>query len=323
MSQAAALVHLDDAQWDALVETSPQASPFNRREFLDSLGTRSVRLGLVNGPDVLAGVAVQLDDRNLPVGPPDTFGFYQGILLSAQFASLPEHSRSLRELDTMGELLAGLAKIFPAIWLGLHWCSRDLRALQWFNYHEPQAGQFQLALRYTGIIDLSPFAAIDAYLRTLGERRRRNYRKARTGGIVVRNSDDVDLLDRLHRLTFGNQGADRGCFERQLKPMANAALQHGFGELLVAWTPAGDAISASLFIWDRTTSHYLFGANDPASRSTGAATLLMVENFARAMQRGIHRIDMVGINSPQRGEFKTSFNAAPVPYFDAHWRRPA
>jgi len=322
MSRDALFVHLDDGQWDALVSTSPQGSPFNRREFLDALGTCSVRFGVTEGTTVLAGVAVQVDDRNVPVGPSDTFGYYQGILLSPHFASLPEHTRSRREFDATEKLLAGLATNHDDVWLGLHWRFRDLRPLQWFNYHLPQAGQYQLALRYTGILDLSPFASIDAYVDSLGKGRRGDYRKARQGGTVVGASDNLDILDRLHRLTFSRQGADRGSFERQLKPMARAALEHGFGELLVAWTPAGDPVSASLFVWDKTTSHYLFGASDPACRDTGAATLVMVENFARAMQRDIRHIDVVGINSPQRGNFKTSFNAVPVPYFDARWHRP-
>lgn len=322
MMVEAELAPLDDSQWDALVDASPQGSPFNRRDFLDALGTRSMRLGLLEGSKVLAGVAVQLDDENAPVGPPHTFGYYQGILLGPQLDLLPEHSRSRMELEVMSRLVSGLAARFPDIWLGLHWRLRDLRALQWFNYHDPRQGQFRLALRYTGIIDLSPFTDTDSYLATLGKGRRGDYRKAMKSGIEVRPSDDVDILDHLHRLTFGNQGANRGCLEHQLKPLARAALHHGFGELLVAWTPTGRPVSASLFVWDQTTSHYLFGASDPDDRNSGAATLVIVENVTRAIRRGMRRVDVVGINSPQRGGFKTSFNAMPVPYFEADWHRP-
>lgn len=322
MSLAADLVTLSDSQWDALVAESPQGSAFNRREFLDALGTRSVRLGVMDGSDVLAGIAIQTDATGVPLGPADTFGYYQGILLSAEFASLPEHSRTRREFEATEKLVAGLTARYRDLWLGLHWRLRDLRALQWLNYHAPEAGQFQLTLRYTGILDLSHFADVDAYVDSLGKGRRGDYRKARNAGIVVRSSDDLDILDRLHRLTFAHQGAERGSLDRQLIPMAQAALQHGFGELLVAAAPDGNPLSASLFIWDRTTSHYLFGASDPARRDTGAATLVLIESIARAMARGLRHIDVVGINSPQRGNFKTSFNAAPAPYFDASWHRP-
>ena len=28
---------------------------------------------------------------------------------------------------------------------------------------------------------------------------------------------------------------------------------------------------------------------------------------------------MVGINSPNRGDFKTSFNAMPIPFYEVEW----
>lgn len=322
MSNETTVTFLDDDQWDTLVGTSPQASPFNRREFLDALGTRSIRLGVKQGDAVLAGVAVQVDDAGTPVGPPDTFGYYQGIMLSPHFDSLPEHSRSRKELEVTAKLLAGLTARYRNIWLGFHWRFRDLRPLQWFNYHQPDAGQFQLTLHYTGILDLSRVSSVEAYADSLGKGRIGDLRKARRNGIEVHTSEEVDILDELHRLTFSRQGANRGCLEFQLKSMARATIRHGFGELLVARTRSGDPVSVSLFVWDKTTGHYLFGASDPAYRDTGAATLVMLESVARAMQRSLSHIDFVGINSPQRGAFKTSFNAVPVPYFDAQWHRP-
>lgn len=317
-----AFTRLEDDQWDALVDSSPQGSPFNRTELLDALGTQSIRWGALDGTTVLAGAAVQLDNGNVPIGPPRTFGYCQGVLLAPQVQTLPAHSRSRKELDITRTLVEGLTAEYRAVWLGLHWGLRDLRSFQWINYHQPYAGQFQIALRYTGILDLAPFATVDAYVSSLGKGRRGDYTKARNSGIVIRASDDIDVLDRLHRLTFSSQGAQRGSLEHQLRPMMLAALQNGFGEQLVAYTPSGEPISASFFVWNRTTSHYLFGASDPACRDTGAATLIMVENISRAMQRGNRDIDFVGINSPQRGGFKTSFNAIPVPYFDVHWHRP-
>ena len=93
--------------------------------------------------------------------------------------------------------------------------------------------------------------------------------------------------------------------------------------MLVAYTADGAPASASLFLWDQRTGYYVFGASDPAYRSTGAATVVMVESLWHAIERGLSQIDFCGINSPQRGDFKTSFGAAPVPYFDIFWSRPA
>jgi hypothetical protein len=40
------------------------------------------------------------------------------------------------------------------------------------------------------------------------------------------------------------------------------------------------------------------------------------------MDNGMKMVDFGGINSPNRGDFKISFNAKPVPYFITSWDRP-
>jgi hypothetical protein len=66
---------------------------------------------------------------------------------------------------------------------------------------------------------------------------------------------------------------------------------------------------------DRNTAHYLFGANDPNYRESGAATLCMYQSILRLRdQCGVGEIDFVGINSPLRGAFKLSFGGVVVSY---------
>jgi hypothetical protein len=45
----------------------------------------------------------------------------------------------------------------------------------------------------------------------------------------------------------------------------------------------------------------------------------MLEKIRRCKEAGAREIEVVGINSPNRGYFKTSFNAAPKPYFIVDW----
>jgi len=56
--------------------------------------------------------------------------------------------------------------------------------------------------------------------------------------------------------------------------------------------------------------------NDPALRNTGAATRLMFDNIEHARQRGLAELDFVGVNSPNRGDFKLSFNPELKLYFE-------
>ncbi|MHB1327502.1 MAG: GNAT family N-acetyltransferase [Gemmatimonadales bacterium] len=152
--------------------------------------------------------------------------------------------------------------------------------------------------------------------------RRQEYRKAGSR-FQVEVSQDLDLLDQLHGRTFERQGLVRSDHEqRQLRAIAGAALEHGFGELLVAFDTDGVAAGAVLFLFDTHSAYYLVAANDPDYRSAGVSTLLFLRGTERAMERGLSALDVVGLNSPSRGDFKTSFGAVPVPYYVATWERP-
>ena len=53
-------------------------------------------------------------------------------------------------------------------------------------------------------------------------------------------------------------------------------------------------------------------------RESKASSKLLLDNMALSAHQGIKRFDFVGVNSPQRGDFKLSFNAELVPYQEVH-----
>ena len=67
----------------------------------------------------------------------------------------------------------------------------------------------------------------------------------------------------------------------------------------------------------------MFAANEPALRNTGAATRLMVDNILEAKRRGMKELDFVGVNSPDRGDYKLSFNPELKLYFTLSYARGA
>ena len=66
------------------------------------------------------------------------------------------------------------------------------------------------------------------------------------------------------------------------------------------------------------------GASGPCrARQGGAATRLMLDSIFEAKRRGLVELDFVGVNSPDRGDFKLSFNPELKPYFEVQYGRPA
>jgi lipid II:glycine glycyltransferase (peptidoglycan interpeptide bridge formation enzyme) len=307
--------------WDMLVLTSDTSSIFNHREFLSVLGTDIQYWGVFEKNELMAATTVQTDHDGNVIGPDKSFNYYQGLLLSPLITRLPAHSRVRREMSAVGVLIEGLTATYDEIWLSLHPKFRDIRALQWFNYHQPERGQFEIDIRYTGLLELHGIASRDALVSMLARGRQGDFKKAMAKGITVRSITDASILNELHEKTFARQDADRGYLDQLLQPITRKALENEYGELLVAFTSEDIPVSAALFIWDGSTAYYLFGASDPDYRNTGAATFVLVESIWHAIKRNNISVDFVGINSPNRGEYKTSFGAVPFPYFDAHWKR--
>src|SRR6202008_3429589 len=97
--------------------------------------------------------------------------------------------------------------------------------------------------------------------------------------------------------------------------IASKAFSAGKGELTFCTLSNGELASANLFLKDKHTAYYLVGANDPEARNRGARVQLLLKKVEAAFGEGLAAVDVCGINSPARGDFKTSLNACPVPYF--------
>ncbi len=309
--------------WDAFVASSPQGTVFCRTLFLNALEV-DYDLWLVEEDGQLQCGTVILKQDGVPLTAPTTFTLYQGLLLAKPGCAFPAHRWPKWSLEVTQVLLDQLSQYYPRLSFCMHYAVEDLRGFQWFHYHEPQLGQFEISLAYTGLIDLVAAKDFETYLTTIRKTRRYEYRQALERGVTVEVSQDVEALDWLHKLTFQRQGLERTSEEKRLvRKISSAALSNGFGELLLCRDATGAVASATLFLRDAKCGYYLFGANDPAYRGVYGGTFLFLENVKRCIERGLQLVDVVGINSPNRGDFKTSFNAAPVPYFVVTWERPS
>ena len=309
----------EDAVWDAFVQASPQGNVFCQSSFLAALGVNAHRYLVTENSNTRFGaIVLERDGAALPA--PYPFTMYQGVMLAGDLATLPAHKAVPAGLELNDFLLAELAARWNTVSFCLHPTFPDLRSFLWLNYHEPDKGQFRVDLRYTGSIDLQSATSPSQQMRSV---RRQEHRRATEAGLRCEPSEDLEALDRLHELTFQRQGIERPASEVQLlRDISAAALRHGFGKCFVARLPDGQVASASLFLHDTRTAYYLIGANDPAHRKSGSGVFLLAEIIEQYRQAGHQSVDFVGVNSPNRGDFKTSFGARPVPYFEVTWTKP-
>ena len=99
--------------------------------------------------------------------------------------------------------------------------------------------------------------------------------------------------------------------------IVNSGLKNGYGNLFGAKTSSGAITNIFYIMHDNESFYYVFGANDPCYRDTGGSTFIMLEIIKLAIEQKVRFFDFCGINSPNRGDYKISFNCDIYPYFTA------
>jgi len=303
----------DKQVWDAFVLTSPQRNIFVYSKFLDSLQTNYDLVTCYNKGKIVAGAVIIYADSGRPVDTPFPFTQYQGMLL-ADNSSLAAHSQITQEFKVVEYFITQLTEHFKKFCLCQSWRLGDLRPFQWHNYHEPEKGVFELKLRYSGMLHIAEYHDFDGYMSSVRTVRMQEFKKS-SQLLKLKISDDQDVLDDLHAKTFERQNIERTHQKSVLvKSIFKHAIDGGYGKMSIALF--GDLpVSAVMFLYDDRTAYYLFGANDPSHRKTFAGTFLLMHMIKDAFGKGIQEIDFVGVNSPNRGDFKISLNAELRPYF--------
>jgi hypothetical protein len=299
--------------WDTFASTSPQRSIFVYSKFLDSLLVEYDLVTCYEKGKIVAGAVIIYSEAGIPIVGTFPFTQCQGVLL-ADSSQKAAHSQLTHDFKTVEYFIKQLTDHYKQFSFCHSWRLRDLRPFQWHNYHEPEKGRFKVDLRYTGVLDLQQFDSFEEYLSSVRTVRRQEYKKS-SQSLKFQISEDVSLLDVLHAKTFERQNIERGDRDSILvQSICKHAIAGGYGKMSIAYLD-DVPVSAVLFVYDDRAAYYLFGANDPMYRNTSAGAFLLMQMIKDAFDLSLGEVDFVGVNSPNRGDFKISFNADLKPYF--------
>ena len=315
-------LNCDPVAWDAFVAASAEGWPFLCAAMLDATGARHHRVVLREDGRVVSALPVFLDANGVPSPELPQFLTYGGVMLEPADDVEP-HRRVVHRLRHLTAFLEMLCARFDRLAMVNSWTLDDLRAFQWHNYHGPRDQRFALRPIFTGVLDLNRTKDWDAYVASIRTLRRREAKRA-ADAIDIRPSDDIELFLDLHDATYARQDLSLDPESRDYRRrLVAAGLAGGFGTLQFAYDETGTACSAIFVLANARTAYYLFGANRPEARKTGASTLLMLQSIRTAAENGLDWFDFCGINSPNRGDYKISFNAEPRVYFAATYPNSA
>jgi hypothetical protein len=305
--------------WDSFVDNSPQGTVYCRSTYLDTLELEYDLLMVVEDDVPQLGVIV-LKDNGQVVSSSGFFIQYHGFLMKNGALDMPGHRLSTWLLKVSEFMIDALSKRYDKISLCLHPSWYDMRPLLWFNYHAHEKGRFKLDPRYTGLLRLNQFKSFDEYCMSVRKVRRYEYKQAIKQNLVAYESDDIDMLNRLHLMTFNRQGLGRSeLITGLIKKITTSALKNNYGRLLVCKDADQNVLSANLFLFDKNCAYYHMGGNDPQHRDTFSGTFLVFEQLKYFFEKNIPLVDFNGVNSPNRGDYKMSFNLTLACYFGAEW----
>lgn len=303
---------VDGGEWDALVSTSPQGSIFSDRRYLQSL-EHPYECYLVKSKNdqVMGGVAI-MGRKGLMSHAPFPFTPYQGIMFDRSVSSQTTHKRITSEFRITEYLINRLLECYENFTMAFSPAYKDLRPFLWHNYHDQSERHFNFRIRYTGILSFSDFESA-VYLKSIRSVRRQENAKSLA---EVVDTINVDEFIGIYTQTFQRQGIQLDEVTiSQVRRICVSAIDGRYGRLRKA-VVNGETASICLFIFDHQYAYYLFGANNPDFRNSGASSKLMIDNILHFSEQGLKGIDFVGVNSPNRGDFKLSFGPELVKYFE-------
>ncbi len=298
----------NEKEWDSFVDKSPQGSVFCKGFFLKSYNQPVRYLKCLQGKETVAAFAFIESPSGIKSMPYQAYG---GIIFK-DLSNLKNYRRNLITFNALQSFAEYLFSHYRNIEIANSWDIIDMRPFDWVNYHQREKGYYKIFIRYTSLLDISKPKDISGYARL----RVRDLKKNNDTRFLTKESDDIELLSFLHEATFKKQGIKRT--KKQAKTVMNICknlLQAKAGVLLVTRVKGEPAI-ASFFIYDRFRAYHLFVGTNISFKNLGGGTKNLYDSFNYLNKKlSLKELDMLGINSPNRGAYKLSYGGRIVPCY--------
>jgi len=285
--------------WDRLVNSSPEGSPYHTTNYLDVLcrcaGGDFEVLGVYDGQELVGGIP--LYERASATGTfvePRLLLYYNGLVLKDYQTKYPSKITS-RHLGIMEALERGLAERDYA---GLELRCRSPRV----DLRPFRRERWSLQPSYTYVVSLSDMERlwdrIDQNLRRLIDR-------AREEGIEISEDDDFTSFYRLHRLVSEEKGAPLYLPENRFERYYRELRDRDLIRLYHARLDDGRSVSAILVLASgHPVTHTVSAAADPEHYDTGASPLLRWRSFELLSDLGYGANDLTDASLNTVSRFK-------------------
>lgn len=287
--------------WSKFIITTYQNNIYSDHRYLVNLENNYENFVLYEKNLPLVG-AIIFDDNleNIPT-------FYNTLFVSSKIKS----PHKLYQVCT--EFINQILNYKKKIHLRLHHSIHDIRSFQWYNYNLDEKSKFNIKIFYTSVLNIENKNQ-EHLINSLNNTRRNLIRSAIKNNYYSKISDDTALLNYLNEKTFKRKRSKNEII--MSSEIADKAIKDGYATLMITYDHLKNPFAGSLFLHDEKTSYYSVGGSIPEKRGNGSASLNIYDQILNSKKLKKKNIDFVGINSPKRGYFKTSFGGETKVYFE-------
>ena len=207
------------------------------------------------------------------------------------------------EKEMINKIIAQLPK-FDKFTQSFNYKYTNLLPFYWNN--------FSLNIKYTYIIEDLSLENLQKNLETDIRRRRK---KASESGIIVYQSNDVEKLYELNKMTFERQKENIPYSLDFVKNLFYTCQKHNACKIFFAKDNEGEILATSFLVYDEDTVYYLMGGIHPEKRNLGGMDVIQYESIKFALTSNrIFNFEGSMIESIEK--YFRSFGAIQQPYYN-------
>ena len=226
-------------------------------------------------------------------------------------------ARYNNELFKINELIVNeIISRYPSTNFNLPLNFLDTRPFLWFNYGEEIKKKFLVTPQYTSIINIKNKNK-DEVFSEIDDVKKRDIKKViQDKKYTVSNQINLNLIKEFYINTMRkNKGTfDEYAFAKIINFMKTQVNKDKVIQTTTFYMEK--PIYSVIFLNDKKSSCYLYGSGDINIKNRYAGTLALWKAIEQTINKKLDFIDLEGINSPYRGEYKQNFGGLTKEYFN-------
>tara|TARA_B100000767_G_scaffold264081_1_gene278545 strand:- start:249 stop:1190 length:942 start_codon:yes stop_codon:yes gene_type:complete len=304
----------DKVLWDTTVVSSKQFSLLCSSVFLNGLTCKYDLFFIKKDKDIKMAVIIFKKDKKLNKYFFQDFNYNQGFYFFDDNHSLSK-KRSER-IKLINFFLDFAVKKFKEMRFSLHESINDIRAFQWYDYKNKP---FAFNTVYSSKIDFSEFKNFTEFLKSIRYERRREYKKINEKeNFSVKIENNEKKFIKIYKNLIPAIG--KTTFNAHVKLIKNA-IKNNYARINFMYDDK-KLISATLFYFFKDQSYYAFSVIDPDYKKNFSCTaFLILEQINFAFKNDIAILDFLGVNSPNRADFKESLGGSLTSFYELVFKK--